>query len=64
MPLSEGMIKPIDEVINEAIIDAIVKCNGNHTTAAKHLGIGRATLYRYLSKMRKQNGNLESRIRV
>jgi transcriptional regulator of acetoin/glycerol metabolism len=30
------------------IIEALVKCNGNKTKAAKHLGISRVHLYRIL----------------
>ena len=34
----------------EAIVVALERCSGNVTEAAKNLGIGRATLYRKLTK--------------
>ena len=34
----------------EAIVVALERCSGNVTEAAKSLGIGRATLYRKLTK--------------
>ena len=40
----------IEEMEKEAIIQAIKKCEGNYTRAAKELGFGRSTLYRKMEK--------------
>ena len=34
----------------EIVADALEQCNGNKLQAAKHLGVGRATLYRFLKE--------------
>jgi transcriptional regulator of acetoin/glycerol metabolism len=41
-----GIILPLDEVKWRAICDALDKCGGNHILAARHLGIGKTTVYR------------------
>lgn len=38
---------------SELIMAEIKACNGNHTLAAKKLGIGRTTLWRFIKKMNK-----------
>jgi DNA invertase Pin-like site-specific DNA recombinase len=43
-----GIILPLDEVRHRAVIDAIDKCGGNYLLAAKMLGIGRTTIYRWV----------------
>ena len=43
-----GIILPLDEVRHRVVIDAIDKCGGNYMLAAKMLGIGRTTIYRWV----------------
>ena len=43
-------IRSFDEIERDAIIDALQAVNGDITTAAKNLGLGRATLYRKVKK--------------
>lgn len=43
-------IRSFDEIERDAIIDALQAVNGGITTAAKNLGLGRATLYRKVKK--------------
>lgn len=40
----------VEDIEKNAIIQAIEKCNGNLTNAAKELGFGRSTLYRKIEK--------------
>lgn len=40
----------MDQIISSAIEQALLDNNGNQTAAAKQLGIGRTTLWRYLNK--------------
>ena len=42
-----GIILPFHEVRHRAVIDALDKCGGNYMLAAKMLGIGRTTIYRW-----------------
>ena len=42
-----GIILPLDEVRHRVVIDAIDKCGGNYLLAAKMLGIGKTTIYRW-----------------
>ena len=47
----------LDEIIREAIEDAVARNGGNKVDAAKELGIGKTTVYRlmavYAAKKRK-----------
>lgn len=43
-------IRSFDEIERDAIINALKAVNGDITTAAKNLGLGRATLYRKVKK--------------
>ena len=43
-----GFILPLDEVMHRVVIDAIDKCGGNYLLAAKMLGIGKTTIYRWV----------------
>jgi len=43
-----GIILPLEEVRHRAVIDAIDKCGGNYLLAAKMLGIGKTTIYRWV----------------
>ncbi len=43
-----GIILPLDEVRHRVVIDAIDKCGGNYLLAAKMLGIGKTTIYRWV----------------
>jgi transcriptional regulator of acetoin/glycerol metabolism len=43
-------VLPFDEVEKRAILEAIGKCNGDISKAARKLGLSRATLYRKLDK--------------
>ena len=45
-----GLIQPLQETIRVAVLDALDKCQGNVVLAAKCLGVGKTTLYRYLRK--------------
>lgn len=43
-----GPIATFAEVKRRTIFDALDKCGGDVALAAKHLGIGKTTLYRFL----------------
>lgn len=43
-----GIILPFDEVRHRVVTDAIDKCGGNCMLAAKMLGIGKTTIYRWV----------------
>lgn len=43
-----GIIIPLDEVIQRAVLDAMDKCEGNVLLAARYLKVGKTTVYRYL----------------
>jgi hypothetical protein len=43
-----GIILPFHEVRHRVFIDAIDKCGGNYMLAARMLGIGRTTIYRWV----------------
>jgi transcriptional regulator of acetoin/glycerol metabolism len=45
---SDGTIRPLDAVIDDAIMLAIAHCEGNKSKALKALGVGRSTFYRKL----------------
>lgn len=57
---SGKVIIPLHELEKRAILDAIRHTNGDRSTAAALLGIGRTTLYR---KMKEYNLEIESRAR-
>ncbi|ELR73918.1 Two-component system response regulator [Fulvivirga imtechensis AK7] len=40
----------VEDIEKNAIVQAIEKCNGNLTSAARELGLGRSTLYRKIEK--------------
>jgi hypothetical protein len=42
------MILPFDEVRHRVVVDAIDKCGGNYMLAARMLGIGKTTIYRWV----------------
>jgi hypothetical protein len=46
--IPSGAILPLHEVRHRAVTDAIDKCGGNYMLAAKMLGIGRTTIYRWV----------------
>ena len=48
-------VRSLDEVIREHIVYALRGFEGNMMAAARGLGIGRSTLYRYLEKYHKRN---------
>lgn len=41
--------RPLDAMLHDIVRVVVAKCNGNQTKAAKQLGIGRTTLWRYLN---------------
>jgi len=41
--------RPLSTMLHDIIKTVVSKCNGNQTRAAKQLGIGRTTLWRYLN---------------
>ena len=41
--------RPLNEMIQDIVKIVLDKCDGNQTRAAKQLGIGRTTLWRYLN---------------
>jgi transcriptional regulator of acetoin/glycerol metabolism len=43
-----GVILPLEETVRRAVLDAVDKCEGNILLAAKYLGVGKTTVYRYL----------------
>jgi len=43
-----GPILPLLEVRHRTVTDAIDKCGGNYMLAAKMLGVGRTTIYRWV----------------
>lgn len=43
----DGHVRPLDQVVGEAI-DVALQIYKNRTEAARRLGMGRATLYRFL----------------
>lgn len=43
-------LKSISELESKAICDAVLACKGNLSEVAKHLKIGRATLYRKIKE--------------
>ena len=45
----DGSIRTLAEM-NEAMVDFAIQVTGSYATAARRLGIGRSTLYRYLAK--------------
>ena len=50
----ERKIKSLDACEKEHILETLKYCEGNMTTAAEILGIGRATLYRKLQKYQNE----------
>jgi transposase-like protein len=46
--IPSGTILPLHEVRHRAVADAIDKCGGNYMLAAKMLGMGRTTIYRWV----------------
>lgn len=55
----------LDDIIREAILDAIARNGGNKVAAAEELGIGKTTVYRLLKeyerKRKKRNGRKKRR---
>jgi transcriptional regulator of acetoin/glycerol metabolism len=47
---TSGTVRSIEEAEREAIVEALRHVGGNVTEAARRLGIGRATLYRKLTR--------------
>ena len=45
----DGTIRSLAEM-NEAMVDFAIQVTGSYTNAARRLGIGRSTLYRYMAK--------------
>jgi DNA invertase Pin-like site-specific DNA recombinase len=43
-----GIILPFDEVRHRVVVDAIDKRGGNYMLAARMLGIGKTTIYRWI----------------
>lgn len=58
-PAAVALLKPrvtskrrlSDDVLKEEIIDALTRTDGNRAAAAKLLGVGRTTFYRYLKRL-------------
>lgn len=46
----DGHIRRLEEVERNAILNALALSEGNVSSAAKRLGVGRTTLYRKLDK--------------
>ncbi|RKQ13240.1 sigma-54 interaction domain-containing protein [Ureibacillus endophyticus] len=55
---SKILLKTIDELEKQEIINAMIKYNGNLTQVAKKLNISRATLYRKLKKYDLEKDNI------
>jgi len=45
---SDGTIRPLQTIVDDAIILAIMHCEGNKTKALRELKMGRSTFYRKL----------------
>lgn len=41
-------LAPLDEVVRAHVVAAVEACNGNRAAAARALGVGRNTLWRWL----------------
>ena len=53
MPTTADLIdynRPLGEMTREIVKVVLSQCGGNQTLAAKRLGIGRTTLWRYLNE--------------
>lgn len=48
-----GHVRPLEEILNDAVRHALVKNGGRPSRAARELGLSRAALYRRLDKMRE-----------
>ncbi len=48
---SAGTVRTLDDIIGEAVQQAVAAHAGNRAAAARQLGISRTTLWRYLSKL-------------
>jgi len=55
-----GMILPLSEVKDRAIVDALDRCGGNHLFAARLLGIGKSTVYRIAKKYNYQPPRIQA----
>jgi DNA-binding NtrC family response regulator len=51
-----GEIEPLESLERRALMDALIRCNGNVAMAAVKLGIGQATLYRKIKKFDLNRG--------
>jgi transcriptional regulator of acetoin/glycerol metabolism len=45
---SDGTLRPLEAIVDDAIILAILHCKGNKSKALRQLKIGRSTFYRKL----------------
>lgn len=48
------LVKPLRQVIFDHVERAMILCEGNRAVAASRLGICRATLFRYLERIRQE----------
>lgn len=65
-------IKPLQQTLDEAVLYALSMNFGNISQTAQQLKIGRATMYRYINRLRdaglkpfavrNENGDQESRV--
>lgn len=51
-PIPNGVVTPLQEVIDRAVLEALTKCHGNVVLTAKLLGVGKTTLYRWIKEWR------------
>ena len=54
-------MKTLDEIITEAIVHRMRLFGGNKMKAAKSLGIGRSTVYRFMSKHPEYGAEMRER---
>lgn len=58
VPFSDGKVKKLRALEEDAIRFALNVCGGSMSKAARSLGIGRSTLYRKIGELERHNNNI------